>query len=88
MASKRVLGRLVDQIDNPGSAQPRYDPDMPAAICATGDRSRCRRHLLEAGGRPQLGGTWIAGTAFGSRPRPFPFAEATCKPSIPVWVFN
>jgi short chain dehydrogenase len=43
-------------------------------------RGRGRRHLLGAGGRPQLGGTWIAGTAFGSRPRPFPFADATCKP--------
>jgi len=43
-------------------------------------RGRRRRHLLGAGGRPQLGGTWIADTAFGSRPRPFPFADATCKP--------
>jgi hypothetical protein len=28
------------------------------------------------------------GTDFGSRPRPFPFADATCKPLVAIRVFN
>jgi hypothetical protein len=44
--------------------------------------------LLEVPPGHSSGDTFIAGTDFGSRPRPFRFADAMCKPLIPVHVLT